>query len=417
MLQVYRISGKHYETGEAIDMRVQADGIEGATAKAAKCNILVESIVLEQSLSPSPPPSVPPIPGIPKGDPAPTPRRDDPQEIPQKTSHRWWLLIIGLVVLITTPLYPIISLLFGASILFLCLGVFIPQVKGTTYRIIKIDPTQRWRKGLRLTTYGLIGFFFVLLAWSSFGMQAQKQRAFGRQAAAVESRTVQTSANREKIRRERNDEERMAKEAAEKAEAGQRGKGLAAAEAIYTVVQEKMLNDALIMSVATEHLDRAEDIAHELVSKNKSNYMVRVFFYKADDTPGKDVPAIQYEWTKAEGLKKTFDTRLPAPPEDPDPSLPEYDVIFTVKQMNGRVYGEILVPSLSRSASVEEREQLARDICKHETLDDIDMYMTEDAQKANTSSSFAREHPNALREGFLGSLRDGNFVPGESLFP
>ncbi len=193
MLQRYRISGKDRESGEAIEITVQADGIEGATAKAAQRNISAESIVLEQTSSPPPPPLISPLP---KEQKANDNARIDPEKASQKNRHRWWLLIVGFVILITAPAYPIISLLFGLSILFLCFAVFIPQVKGISYRLIKIDPAKPWRKRFRLTIYGMIGFFFMLFAWSSFEMKAEEQRAAARQAAAAaESQRLAQEAN------------------------------------------------------------------------------------------------------------------------------------------------------------------------------------------------------------------------------
>ena len=182
----------------------------------------------------------------------------------------------------------------------------------------------------------------------------------------------------------------------------------------YTVVATKMLNEARIISVTTEQLDRAKDIATELVDQYRSSYMVRVFFYQPGQTPGRDVPTIRYEWTKAKGLSTSYDTRVPTPPKRSDPALPKYEVLSRFKLMqNGRVYGDVLVPSLSRTTPADRREKLARAICKHERLDDIDLYSTKEAQKANLSASYAESHPDALREGFLGSLKDGTFLAGE----
>lgn len=187
----------------------------------------------------------------------------------------------------------------------------------------------------------------------------------------------------------------------------------------YNVVESKMLNDARIISITTMQFDRAKDIAMELVSQNKSYYMVRVFLYKPEQIPGRDLATIRYEWTESQGLVKSFDTRIPAPRKDTDPTLPKYEVLFRVKQSmgNGRIYGDVLIVSFSRATTAKNREQVARAICKQERLDDICLYSTRDAYEANMSASYSKSHPDALKKGFLGSLTDGKFVAGEVLFP
>jgi len=81
----------------------------------------------------------------------------------------------------------------------------------------------------------------------------------------------------------------------------------------YEIIEEKMLNDALIISVATsdplEELsqDDLKEISKSLVQQNKNRYMVRVFFYDKDEKPGKDIAQCRFEWTKAQGLKLSYD--------------------------------------------------------------------------------------------------------------
>jgi len=102
--------------------------------------------------------------------------------------------------------------------------------------------------------------------------------------------------------------------------------------------------------------------------------------------------------------------------------LPTYKILAVVQQRqggrpNGPKAGEVLVPSLSRNTSAEFRERVARGISAAEGFDELELYSTEDAEKANSSASFAEAHPDALRNGFLGSLREGKFTAGEEVFP
>ena len=104
-------------------------------------------------------------------------------------------------------------------------------------------------------------------------------------------------------------------------------------------------------------MDRARQIAEELVDKNPGHYMVRVFFYAPVRAYGSELPLMRFEWTKAQGLVLSYDVRLPPPREKRDASLPEYEVLSKIKQTHNRqVYGEVLVPSLSPLTPITERE-------------------------------------------------------------
>jgi hypothetical protein len=95
---------------------------------------------------------------------------------------------------------------------------------------------------------------------------------------------------------------------------------------------------------------------------------------------------------------------------------PAYHVLDTVDMMPGGRYGEILIASYSRQTSAVERESTLRTIMARENLSRADLYCSEDAAKANSSSSYAASHPDALKTCFLGSIQDGVFTPGEAVF-
>jgi hypothetical protein len=101
-----------------------------------------------------------------------------------------------------------------------------------------------------------------------------------------------------------------------------------------------------------------------------------------------------------------------------DTSLPAYTILFQAEKLGGAGrFGDVLVPSVSRQSSATEREALARTIASREGLAEVMLYCTEDAYEANMSSSYASAHPNAMRDGFLGMLKDGVFTAGEVLYP
>jgi|GEM_PF-2590966 len=97
--------------------------------------------------------------------------------------------------------------------------------------------------------------------------------------------------------------------------------------------------------------------------------------------------------------------------------LPAYKILYVVEPMKGGKTGDVLMPSLSRSTPTVERESIARRITALEGWVEIRLYSTEEAYEANYSASFAEQHPNAMRTGFLGVISDGQFIPGEIFYP
>lgn len=98
-------------------------------------------------------------------------------------------------------------------------------------------------------------------------------------------------------------------------------------------------------------------------------------------------------------------------------SLPAYKVLYSNKMVSSRKFGDILIPSFSRQTPVTQRESTFRAIAKKEGLHNISFYSIENAYKANVSASFAKSHPNAMRNGFLGMIQGGKFIAGETLYP
>ena len=95
-----------------------------------------------------------------------------------------------------------------------------------------------------------------------------------------------------------------------------------------------------------------------------------------------------------------------------DENLPQYKILFQVKLMSGSgKYGEILIQSYSKETPKEERENTLRKIIKKEGFVSAALYSTEDAYKANSSESFSKANPNALKNGYLGQITEkGEFI-------
>jgi membrane-associated protease RseP (regulator of RpoE activity) len=98
-------------------------------------------------------------------------------------------------------------------------------------------------------------------------------------------------------------------------------------------------------------------------------------------------------------------------------NLPAYRMLFANDKLGGGRFGDALVPTLSRKTPVAERERVARGIAKKERLTNLVIYSTEEACEANISASFLEKHPNALKQGLLGSLDEDTFRPGEANYP
>jgi intein/homing endonuclease len=85
--------------------------------------------------------------------------------------------------------------------------------------------------------------------------------------------------------------------------------------------------------------------------------------------------------------------------------LPQYTTLFSVDLISGKgKFGEVLIPKFSKEVKSSEREKAFRGIMDVEGWVSISVYSTEDAYKANSSESFSKEHPNALKDGFLGGI-------------
>ena len=138
-------------------------------------------------------------------------------------------------------------------------------------------------------------------------------------------------------------------------------------------------------------------------------------FYLQD---GQVVTVYKYEGeTRAEIYRRD----IPDPPKNLGPrtavsGTPAYRVLDTVDMTTGGRYGEILIASFSRQTPAAERESTLRTIMTREGFSRADLYCSEEAKRANSSSSYAASHPNALKTCFMGSIQDGAFTPGEALY-
>jgi hypothetical protein len=91
-------------------------------------------------------------------------------------------------------------------------------------------------------------------------------------------------------------------------------------------------------------------------------------------------------------------------PASSEASIPEYVVADRVGN-----YGDIVAPSLSLSTPREELATVANAIGVREGLDELSLYCSQDAVRANFSQSFLEANPRAY-DCVLGSWEDGVFT-------
>ncbi len=88
-----------------------------------------------------------------------------------------------------------------------------------------------------------------------------------------------------------------------------------------------------------------------------------------------------------------------------DVVLPQYTTLFSVDLSSGKgKFGEVLIPTLTKEVKSIEREKTFREIMESEGWVSISAYSSEEAYKANSSESFSKQNPNALKDGFLGGI-------------
>ena len=94
---------------------------------------------------------------------------------------------------------------------------------------------------------------------------------------------------------------------------------------------------------------------------------------------------------------------------------PEYEILDSIELISGSTYGDILVKSFSQNTSNDEITSFIEFISEKESFDELSIYSTEDAYKANYSSSYLDEHPEALNEGFIASWDGEDILLSEDL--
>ena len=93
------------------------------------------------------------------------------------------------------------------------------------------------------------------------------------------------------------------------------------------------------------------------------------------------------------------------------PGLPDYEVLDVEHMIDGGKNIEILVPSYSRDTPVEELTKFCLEIKRIDEYLWVYVYCTREAYEAKHSLEYARKHPGALDEGYLGYYEYDHFRP------
>jgi len=91
--------------------------------------------------------------------------------------------------------------------------------------------------------------------------------------------------------------------------------------------------------------------------------------------------------------------------------LPKYQVLDTVDRsaLGNGIYADVLVESLSKNDSADKLADIAKRIAEIISANELSLYCSEDAKRANFSESYSKSHPGALEKCALGVLRDNSF--------
>jgi hypothetical protein len=92
--------------------------------------------------------------------------------------------------------------------------------------------------------------------------------------------------------------------------------------------------------------------------------------------------------------------------DKPSNQLPAYRILDKVGNSI-----DVLVPDIDTNTSQDNLTATARAIADRENVREVALYRTEAAFRANVSASFAREHPTAMADGYLGRWDNGTFYP------
>ncbi len=98
----------------------------------------------------------------------------------------------------------------------------------------------------------------------------------------------------------------------------------------------------------------------------------------------------------------------------PSVDLPDYTVLNRLPDVDGDA-ADVLIPSMSRGD--DRREEIFRAIATTEGLDTAFFFSTEEALDAHQAFLPSPDQLADLRAGFLGQVRDGEFTPGEDIYP
>lgn len=140
--------------------------------------------------------------------------------------HRLWVALLVVGALIAVPFTPEFALWFGIILLGLCMGAFVkaaadlvslsdrmdsasgvgravgrmltvlPTVQDFSRRLLRLDPSEKWRSGLRFALYGLTALVLIVAGWTGAAYKAEQEGTAAKHAAdEAEQRRLANEAN------------------------------------------------------------------------------------------------------------------------------------------------------------------------------------------------------------------------------
>jgi DNA-directed RNA polymerase subunit RPC12/RpoP len=106
-----------------------------------------------------------------------------PPASPRPRKRLLWVAIVVVAAVIAALSVPKFLLWFGIVLLALCGGAFVPRAQGVSHRVLRLNPTEKWRSGVRVTMYGLIAVVLILVGWIGSEKKAEPERVAVKRAA------------------------------------------------------------------------------------------------------------------------------------------------------------------------------------------------------------------------------------------
>jgi hypothetical protein len=166
----YIITGTDQETGQPIELTVEAADVPTAAAMGAKKGVTVAGV---RAVTQAAPPPVPPMQAPPMM-PTRTATMQPAPPTPKKKGVRLWLSLVLFVAAVLAPAVPAVPLWAGIVVLSLVVLYLLPPVRRPVGSFLRVSPDRPAWRGFKLAAFVLIGL--SLIGISSIGRDVVRTR-------------------------------------------------------------------------------------------------------------------------------------------------------------------------------------------------------------------------------------------------